>query len=139
MRPVELQVAEELELYREEFPFVLDDLVRLAGTGPTIAEGAALLPELVAGLGIPDSRCVWIVPTEAFQRERYGRRAWRHDTLAACTDADRAWRNWMDRDAGFARAVAAQARSLGRCVLTVDGSRSVADTVGAVVSWFRLQ
>src|SRR4051794_38186163 len=45
MRPVAEQIAEELILYREEFPFILADLVELTAAGPVIAEGAALLPD----------------------------------------------------------------------------------------------
>jgi hypothetical protein len=65
-------------------------------------------------------------------------RDWRHDVLATCTDADQAWQNWMARDAGFARAVAADARRLGRRLIVVDGSRPIAETIDEVARRFGL-
>ncbi len=138
MRPTPQQVGDEIALYREEFPLILADLAALPSTQAVIAEGAALLPELLDRLGVLPRRAVWIVPTERFQREHYARRAWRHDVLASCTDKERAWRNWMERDAGFARVVAREARQRGNRVLTVDGARSVDDTARAVGAWFGL-
>jgi hypothetical protein len=138
LRSVEQQVAEEIQLYREEFPLILEDLEALFADGQMVAEGAALLPELIAGLGVHCERAVWIVPTEAFQREHYARRAWRHDVVKDCSDPDRAWENWMARDAGFALAVAEQARSLGFKVLTTDGTRSIDDAVRLVEAHFGL-
>jgi hypothetical protein len=44
----------------------------------------------------------------------------------------------MARDAGFAKAVAEEARSLGFKVLTVDGSVSLEETVRVVEEHFRL-
>lgn len=142
MRPVARQIAEELELYREEFPLVLADLATLSTSmpdrapTPLVVEGAALLPELVAGLDPDPHRVVWIVPTEAFQREHYARRPWRHDVLSECTDPDGAWRNWMARDAGFARFVAADATRRGYRVIEIDGSRSLDETYALVTQHF---
>lgn len=136
MRPIPRQVEEEVTLYREEFPFILADLAALPADVPVIAEGAALLPELVAGLGVPPQRAIWIVPSEAFQRAHDARREWRHDVLSACAGSAQAWQNWMARDAGFARFVAADAQARGFRVLTVDGSRSIDDTLGLVRAWF---
>lgn len=138
MRPVARQIAEETALYREEFPFILADLAALPETRPIIAEGAALLPELLAGLGADFGRAIWVVPTEAFQRRVYEQREWRHDVLRPCADPARAWRNWMARDAGFARFVAAEARRRGGRVLVVDGARSVEENLRTVERHFWL-
>src|SRR4051794_25909438 len=64
MRPVAQQIDEELALYREEFPLILSDLANLLMSGPVIAEGAALLPELVDAFVVRRDRSIWIVPTE---------------------------------------------------------------------------
>jgi hypothetical protein len=138
LRPVARQIAEELALYREEFPFILADLADFAAARPVIAEGAALLPELLDGIGVAEHRGIWIVPTADFQRHHYGLRDWRHDVLAACADQERAWENWMARDSGFARAVAEQARERNRRLLEIDGSIPVAKTIQTVAEWFRL-
>ena len=46
-----------------------------------------------------------------------------HDVLEDCTDREQAWRNWMERDIGFAGQVVSEAASLGRTCLTIDGRR----------------
>jgi hypothetical protein len=139
MRSVPQQIDEELEIYREEFPFIVRDLKNLARSGPVIAEGAALLPSLVATLGIASSRTIWIVPTEAFQRHHYGQRDWRHDVVKDCSDPEQAWENWMARDAGFARRVAREADDHGFALITVDGSVSIGTNLAIVEHHFELR
>lgn len=138
-RPVAQQVAEELEIYREEFPLILADLAHLPADRPILAEGAALLPELVAPLLGLDSRrladsppdpiaprrAVWIVPSEAFQRRHYSQREWWPSVVRNCSDPALAFDNWMARDAAFARTVRAQAEQRGLPVLVVDGRASL--------------
>jgi hypothetical protein len=140
MRPVEVQVAEEIACYREEFAMIVDDLLALDRSRPVIAEGAALLPDLVCGL-LPDrSRAVWVVPTESFQRQHYTleKRPWVKDILRHCQDPTQAFANWMDRDVGFAEWVARRARELDLEVLMVDGQRTIRQNAGLVAQRFGL-
>ncbi|MEV4280775.1 hypothetical protein [Actinoplanes xinjiangensis] len=129
-QPVDVQVDDVFRLYREEFPLILDDL-REAGTA-TVVEGAALLPELLAGIDVPRHRAVWIVPTEDFQIHHYRQRSWAHELLAGLDRPDEAFRRWMRRDAVFAATVAAQARDLGYPVIVTDGSVGVQQTTAMV-------
>lgn len=138
LRPVTQQISEEIELYREEFPLILDDLLALPSDSPIIAEGAALLPDVLAPLDIAPQRMLWMVPSEAFQREHYEKREWRHDILRDSSDPDRAWQNWMSRDAGFAREVTWQAKDHGLRSITVDGTRSLDDNDNLVRTHFNL-
>ncbi len=138
LRPVRQQIDEEIELYREEFPMIIEDLLSLPSDRPLIAEGAALMPELLHSLGIADYRMLWMVPTEAFQRHHYGQRAWRHEVLRKCSDPERGWENWMRRDAGFAREIARQASECDLKLITVDGSRSINDTYADVTGWLNI-
>ncbi len=147
MRPAQRQLSEARELYREEFPMILADLQKELTREPVppfemsdvVAEGAALLPDLVAGLNPDPSRVIWIVPTEAFQREHYSRRAWRHEVLATCSDPPVAWENWMERDSGFARAVAADAARWDFRVIWVDGSCTLDQVYLDVLAHFGLR
>ncbi|MEV8437319.1 hypothetical protein AB0425_08100 [Actinosynnema sp. NPDC051121] len=124
-RPVERQVVDVLAGYREQFPLIVRDVRAISG--PVVVEGAALLPELVAGAGVPAARAVWLVPTPEFQVRHYERRTWARELLRDVPDPDRAFRRWMRRDARFAVVVAEQARALGYRVIVVDGSRSAAE------------
>jgi hypothetical protein len=139
MRPIPQQIDEELEIYREEFLFIIRDLKKLAASGSVIAEGAALLPSLVATLEISPNRAIWIVPAEDFQRHHYGQRDWRHDVVKACSNPEQAWENWMARDAGFARQVAHDARDHEFALITVDGFASIATNLAIVERHFGLR
>lgn len=86
------------------------------------------MPRLVSQVGIPLDRAMWMIPTEAFQRHHYGKRAWRHDVLRNASDPEQAWENWMRRDTAFAREVARQAKSISGRLIEVDGTRNL-DTI----------
>lgn len=133
MRPVAELVADEIAAYREEFPFVVQDLLRQTsgteGRGVVLAEGAALLPDEVFTRCGSAVRAVWMVPSAKFQWTHYRRRDWARDVVAACSDSERAFANWMQRDIEFADWVEARARALGYACLRVDESTSLAENI----------
>ena len=132
-RPVEQQIREELAFYEEEFSLILEDLAGFPAGTSIVAEGTALLPELVAPLLRDRRQAVWLVPTATFQREHYARRPWIDDILRQCADPALAFDNWMRRDSGFADAVEASAKRLALPVLRVDGTQDTG-AVAALVS-----
>ncbi len=132
IRPVDVQVSEEIAAYDEEFSLILDDLRTTPNDRPVIVEGAALMPHLIDHLRIEHDRAIWLVPSPEFQRQHYARRDWRHTVLTACTDRDLAWDNWMRRDNGFARIVRDEAFSFGRPCITVDRSRTLDEVASDV-------
>jgi 2-phosphoglycerate kinase len=67
MRPVDIQVEAVFKVYREEFKMILDDLHSLESGRPILAEGAALLPELLIDLLHDPTKAVWVVPKPDFQ------------------------------------------------------------------------
>lgn len=137
-RPVEQQIDEELEFYREEFPMIVDDVSTMPASTPLIVEGAALLPEKVAQLVSSPHQAIWIVPVPDFQKEHYAKRAWIHDILNQCDDPDNAFQNWMGRDIGFAAYVAKDAMNRGFKVIFVDGSKSIQENYEEVKRHFNL-
>jgi hypothetical protein len=140
MRPVDIQIADEFACYREEFALIIDDLLAYPQSMPVIVEGAALLPDCVSGLLLDRSRAIWVVPTEAFQRELYTpeHRPWMWDILNQCADPEQALRNWMDRDVGFARQIVKRAQTLELRAIEVDGTRSIAENAELVAQHFQL-
>lgn len=139
LRPVDVQVTAERVIYGEEFGMILDDLRALPKDRPILAEGAALLPELVAPLLPRPSQACYLVPTPAFQHAHYARREWTADILAQTCDPETAYANWMARDVAFGRAVLADARRLGLPALEVDGTRSIPDTAVGIARQFNLR
>jgi hypothetical protein len=136
-RPVDIQLREEIAIYREEFDMILDDLLALPKSPPILAEGTALLPDCVNDVLVNHNHAIWIVPSESFQREHYPDRGpWVHGILRQCTDPDLAFQNWMDRDVAFAKWVARRTTELGLEMIEVDGRRTIADNARAVARHF---
>ena len=132
-------LSEAIAAYTEHFGMVVEDLRSLPRSMPIIAEATALLPSLVANELWERHQAVWLVPTEGFQRERYrGRGSWVDDILGDCSEPERAYANWMDRDVVFARWVAATVADLAYRSIEVDGSRSLAETACLVANHLRL-
>lgn len=129
-QPVKVQVADVLALCHEQWPSVLADVE--AVPGPVVVEGAALLPDLVAALGVPAGRAVWMVAAEAFQREHYAQRVWALELARSTRDPGGSFERWMQRDARFAREVAQWARDLGYPVQVTDGSASLGASYAAL-------
>jgi hypothetical protein len=136
-RPVDIQLREEIAIYREEFDMILDDLLALPPSPPILAEGTALLPDCVNDVLTNPHQAIWIVPSESFQREHYsGRGSWVQDILRHCADPDLAFRNWMDRDVAFARWVTGKAIALGMRLLEVNGEHAIAEYAQTVAQHF---
>lgn len=138
MRPVEQQTIEEVALYREEFPLIVEDLLALPRTKPILAEGAALLPECVRPLLLYPRQAIWIIPTREFQIHHYMHREWAKDVVKACTNPEQAFLNWMQRDIGFAQKVREEAAQRALQVLLVDGQRSLLENRELVQHQFGL-
>jgi dephospho-CoA kinase len=121
-RSLETMIHDELEANRELGVFALEDLKAI--DSPVIAEGMALMPELLVKLE-PRAKAVYLIPTESFQREQYAKREWAQSLLATTDDPKGVFEKWMARDAANARNICDQARAFNFPVLEVDGSLSV--------------
>jgi len=139
MQPGEVLLEEAKAAYREHFGMILDDLLALPKSAPVLVEGTALLPDRVFSILQHRHQALWIVPTAAFQRERYaGRGDWVQSILSHCEEPKRAFRNWMDRDVAFAQWVIKRTAALGLDWLQVDGTRTIAENASLVARHLRL-
>ncbi|MDD4796904.1 MAG: hypothetical protein PHO66_03965 [Eubacteriales bacterium] len=129
---------EEWITYEKLFPYFINELNHLDNGRGIIAEGAAFLPCLINRLGVDKTHYVCVVPTEEFQIQQYSKRMWVKDYLSSCSDKDKAFKNWMKRDALFALAALAQAKEFGYATLVVDGSKNVDENVSFIESSFQL-
>lgn len=138
LRDPAVQHDEELEMYREMFGFVLEDLGHMSGGTPVITEGAAFLPGLMSETGVGRSNYICVAPTEEFQYEKYAQRPWVMEYLKDCSDPALAFQNWMKRDNLFADSVLREAERLGYATLVVDGTKSIDENCKTVEEVFRL-
>lgn len=132
------QCKEELLIYEEIFEYILADIEKTDCSKGIITEGAAYLPVLAKGRGIPFSRYIAITPTKEFQISHYSKREWVPYVLAECSDKAKAFENWMERDALFAKAVQRQCSELGYTSLVNGGDVPVEELIDRVAAHFGL-
>lgn len=166
LRDVREQCEQELQFYREIFGFIQDDLqailcgalkvdeedfcslekksdflleikeLRRFRKHGILIEGAALLPELMHVHGIAPDHYLCITPTREFQMVHYRQRPWVSMILEGCTEKEKAFENWMERDALFADIVRQQCEKYGYASWITDGSRSVSEMLQSVKKRF---
>ena len=128
MREPEVQCKEEFEIYRDIAPFVFDMISRIEAD-LIITEGAAYTPEVME-IYTADGY-VTIVPSPEFQVSHYREREWVPYVLEGCSDKDKAFDNWMQRDTLFAQQIQAECVASGIPCKVNDGSESV----GQIYQW----
>ena len=122
MREPEVQCKEEFEVYRDIAPFVFDMISRIEAD-LIITEGAAYTPEVMETYTADGY--VTIVPSPEFQVSHYREREWVPYVLEGCSDKDKAFDNWMQRDILFAQQIHAECVTSGIPYKVNDGSESV--------------
>lgn len=137
MREPVLQCQEELLYYKETFAFVLEDLMQIKEKD-IITEGAAYLPELMRKLNISNNRYISITPTRDFQISHYNKREWISFVLEGCSDKEKAFSNWMERDILFAKEVQKQCIKENYVSIINDGNIEVDEYVHRIAAHFGL-
>ena len=133
LRTPEKLKEEELLTYEKLFRYFINALNSLDQDTPIITEGAAFLPSLVNKIGIDKTHYVCIVPTRDFQVHHFSRRTWVNDYLSSCSDKEKAFNNWMERDVLFALSVLNQAKEIGYTTLVVDGSKNIEENFQIII------
>lgn len=92
----------------EAFDLIVDDLRRLPGDRPVVAEGFRLLPHLVG-----PERSVWLLPTPAFRRQAFESRGSLWQIAVRTSDPERALNNLLERDRLFTDRLRQETARLG--------------------------
>jgi 2-phosphoglycerate kinase len=137
-RDIEEQLRMYVQSFKEDFSFVINDLVKRSGT-PIVVEGNQLLPSLVLPYLEERHKAIWIIPTESFQRKYYQKRNWIQTVLRSTEDPAVAFDNWMTRDALFAKLVYQEATDLKLNVLKVDGRKGLRENFELIESYFSIK
>ncbi len=138
MRDPSEQCHEEISLYEIMLAYSMNNISAFSQDKPIIAEGAGFLPHLVKSMNVDKSHYICIVPTKEFQVSAYSKREWIVHYLSDCSDKDRAFANWMDRDALLAEKVLKDAKNLDYQHLIVDGTSGIDENFAFVEKVFRL-
>jgi hypothetical protein len=120
-----------IEMWRERFNLVLEDLRDWPRDGLIVAEGPGLFPECVAPYIRSINQALWMVPSSAFKRKIHPTRENKLATAAATSDPSQALTNQIARDLLIAEYIEKQARARADCsgsgwvkIDPRDGSRS---------------
>jgi 2-phosphoglycerate kinase len=123
----------------EGFHLIVEDLLRLRGGKPVVAEGFRLLPDLVAPLLTEPHQAVWLLPTPEFRVAALESRGstW---TIAGRTSAPgRALANLAERDRLFTDRLDEQTARLGLHAIRLEpGKTSEDQLVDQVARTFKL-
>lgn len=133
------QAEEELLLYEEILPYMMEILQRKRKDRPVIAEGAVFLPSLMARESAQDQLYVCIVPEKAFQIQHYMERLWAWEVVDSCEDPKEAFSRWMQRDALFAEEVRKQAQARCYPEMVVDGTKTKSEVYEWICQQFELK
>lgn len=136
MRDPVLQCREEFQFYEEIFEYILADLRQLSHNRGMITEGAAYVPDLIKGLGIPDSQYISITPAKDFQVSHFKKREFVPYVLKGCRNMEQAFEHWMERDHLFAQEVQKQCKENGYCSIINDGSIEISELASQVAAHF---
>ena len=141
MREPMVQCEEELAWYQEVFDYVCEEINRIQNANNVkgiIAEGAAYLPDLMKTLNVPYNRYLTITPTKDFQVFHYSQREWVPYVLQDCSDKEKAFANWMERDALFAKDVQRQCEENGYFSLINDGDMKIEEMIRIIEKHLKL-
>lgn len=123
----------------EGFEHIVDDLLRLASSGPgVIAEGFRLLPRLVRPLLADPRHAVWLLPAPDFRRAAFANRGAPLQFWQRTSDPERALRNLLERDRMFTARLREETGRLGLPVIEVDATVTENALVGRVAKAFGL-
>jgi hypothetical protein len=132
------QYCEEVALYKIMFSYSMNDISVLPQGTAIIAEGAGFMPSMAKKMKIGKANYICMVPTKEFQVKTYSQREWISQYLSGCSEKEKAFANWMERDALFAKNIQQEAEGLGYESLIVDGSKGIEDIFTIIMHVFKL-
>ena len=140
MRDPSEQLVEMLQFYGDVFPFVMEDLEKEASSSaqPVVAEGIAFMPALLYSAGVPADSCLFVTCERALHDQRYAQRDWPSLMLEGCSDPQRAFTLWMQRDELFSATVRDACAKHGYSHVSVDADTDYDLLVKQVAALFNL-
>lgn len=131
-RPPEVMRATFHGFHGETFSLLVEDLLALPDTPPSLVEGFDLLPRLVQPLLSDQSQAVWLIPTPEFRRAAFDSRGSTYEIPRRTSDPEQALANLLARDALFTDDLARDAAACHVPVIQVDVGMSVSSLVQQV-------
>lgn len=122
----------------EGFDLLLDDLRRLPADRLVLVEGFRLLPHLLRPHLSDRRHAVWLLPTPAFRRAAFPRRAPEEAFWQRTSNPGQALANLLERDRIFTDQLANACSTTGLTAIPVDGTRPVEELANQIGARFGL-
>jgi hypothetical protein len=137
LMPVQQHIAVAQRAYDEQFALILEDLAMFleVDSRPLLYDGY-VSPQNLAPLITTKAQAFYLIATEAFQVQYYEQRPWIDAILAGISNREKAWKNWMKRDASIAGMLEDEVQIYKMPYLLVDGSITLAETIERVANHF---
>lgn len=139
MRDPNLQCAEEIQWYEEVFEFIQKDIKALSCRKEIITEGAAYMPKLMKKINIPANRYLSLTPSKEFQLFHYKKREFVPYILRECSEKQKAYENWMERDILFAKEIQRQCEKAEYKSIINNGDFPIEDMVNMIEAHFEMK
>ena len=137
LRSPEIQFADKINLYKEIFCFILDDLSQMKCRG-IITESTAYLPELMHCFDIPYDRFVSLTPTEEFRIANYKKRNYSFPFPGVCSDMEKVFSNWLQYDILLTQEIQKQCINFNYLSFENDGSMSIYKLAELIADHFHI-
>ncbi len=138
LRPLQEQIQTDVEGANQEFDLILEDVEYLLRDDPRpLVVDCYVYPLRILSLLPSKQHVFYLIATESFLLDQYRQRPWIHNVLAKTSDKEKAWDNWMKRDISAAQSLKKEAEDSGAPWLSVDGTRSIDETVGVILKHFQ--
>ena len=131
-------VDRSIQIWEENFAFVLADVVALPRSRTVVAEGPGAFPWLVAPLLRATSQAIFLVPTSDRREEIAVRRLGpgQRDRFPGIVDRERALANIRARDAALDERTSVSCAELGLRCEVIDGSRDLDASIALLEEQF---
>lgn len=134
LQPPEMLLHNVLRIIRDDFPYIIDDLIAMPKGMSIMVEGN-IPPQLVEPLLTTKQQAIWMVPTDSFhQASFFGRE--KHLDHSDRSDPQQALDNHTAGDRLFTVYIKEEAVARGLELLEIDGSRSLSQVVDRVEDHF---
>jgi 2-phosphoglycerate kinase len=127
-----------MDLFKEEFPMILEDLNKLSDGRPILVEGVSLLPELINKEFHNSDHAIWVVADEAFYKEHQMERKEFYERIKECSDQEQALKNYIDNDLAFGKYIINSANKFGLRALEVRNNSDISIKLKAISEHFKL-
>ena len=126
-----------LDLGREDFEMVIEDLYQLPGNKNILVDTFAGVTELVYKMTSPQ-KVIFMVAEEEFQRDVWSKRDWVKEYLKASSDPKKTLKNFIDSNLEFTKYIVENVRNIGGKLIITDKNSSIEKNIEIIRDRFKL-